>query len=73
MVGAELESEHVAGMIEALDLPAAVLQDLVNPHGAAQDHVDIIRGLVLAVDFGVARKRHRRAQKLGRSEKGVAA
>ncbi len=72
MVGAELDPEHVAGMIEGFDLPASVLQDLVNPHGAAQDHVDIVRRLVLAVDFGVARKRHRRAQKLGRAEKGVA-
>src|ERR1051326_9141540 len=54
----EFQAEHVAGQVEAADLAAAVAEDLVGAHRAADQLVEIIGRLVLAEDFRVARKHH---------------
>ena len=64
---ADLEAEHVARQVERADLAAAVVEDLVGAHRAADDLVDVIGRLVLAVDLGVAGERHRRAHQLDRA------
>ena len=55
------EAEHVAGQVEGADLAAAVFEDLVGAHRAADHLIEILRRLLLAVDLGVAVEAHRRA------------
>ena len=51
MVRAGYEAEDVAGQMEGADLAAAVGEQLVGTHRAADHLVDIFGLLVLAVDF----------------------
>jgi hypothetical protein len=59
-----LETENVAGQMEGSDLTAPVDQDLVGPHGPADDLVEVIGGFVLPVDLGIGGKRHARTHEL---------
>jgi hypothetical protein len=61
MLVANFEAEHVAGQIEGADLTAAIVEHLIRAYAAAHHFVEIFRRLVFAVDFGIARERHRRA------------
>ena len=56
---ADFETEHVAGEIEAADLPPAIVENLVSTHRTTDDLVKIIGGLVFSVNLGIAGKRHR--------------
>src|SRR5690348_17691996 len=55
------ESENVAGEVEGADLPAAVAQDLVGANRAADHLVEILAGIVFAVNLGVALESDRSA------------
>ena len=63
---AGLEAENVAE-IERPDLAAAVVEHLGGANRSADDLVEVIGGLALAVDFGVAGKRHRGSHHLDRA------
>src|SRR5262249_7215933 len=56
------------GKVEAADLARTVVENLVGAHRAADDLVDIVGRLVLAVDLGIAGKRHRRSHELDLSD-----
>src|SRR5262245_23215464 len=64
MLVPNLETENVAGQMKSSDLAAAVHQHLVGPHGPADDLVEVIGRLVLAVDLAIPCKRHARAHEL---------
>src|SRR5262249_49939436 len=50
--------------MEGSDLTAPVHQHLVGAHRPADDLVEVIGGLVLAVDLGIGGKRHARTHEL---------
>ena len=52
VLGADLEAENVADKVKGADLAAAVREQLVAPHRAGHDLVDVVRRLLLAEDFG---------------------
>ena len=68
---AHLEAENVARQVEGADLAAAVVQDLVGADRAADDLVEVLGRLVLAVDFDVAAEGHGHAHQLDRTVSGV--
>src|SRR5262245_5660510 len=51
MVGAGFQAKYVAGQVEGTDLAAAVGEQLVGAHRAADHLIDIFGRLILAVDF----------------------
>jgi hypothetical protein len=65
---ADLEPENVARQIEGADLAAAVVEDLVGPHRALDDLVDVFGRLILAEDLLVRTEAHLAAQQLHGTE-----
>src|SRR5205807_29132 len=55
---ADFKPENVAREIKGANLPTAVVEDLVSPHSAAGDLVDIFGGFVFAENFLIWAKCH---------------
>jgi hypothetical protein len=70
MLGSGLEAEKIARQIEVADLAATVIEHLVGAHRSTEHLVEKIGGLVLTVDFGVARERHRGAHQFDGARQG---
>ena len=61
------DAEDIAGQIERADLATAVIQQAVGSHCAGNDLIEILGGLMLAINFVVAGKSHRRAHQAQRA------
>jgi hypothetical protein len=68
MLVIHLEAEDIARQIKCLDAAPAIVEDLADAHGPADDLVDVICRPVFAVDHLVAGERHGRACKLYRAD-----
>ena len=71
MLVAHLQAENVARQVECADLAAAVVQDLVGADRAADDLVEVLGRLVLAVDFDIAAEAYCHAHQFDRTVSGV--
>src|SRR5262249_11418621 len=72
MILAGLHSEDVAGKMKGTDLPATIAEHLVRAHRAADDLIEIIRRLTLAINLGISVEPDRGANRLEGVAKGIA-
>ena len=64
-----LQTEKITAQMERANLPAAVDKHLVGAHRPADDHVEVLRRLSLAINLDIARVRGGCVRRFQQAEK----